>query len=131
MFGFLKRRRADQCPNHSKLPHALQEAEAARHARKLGAARDIAISRLRGEDGALGHLLEKAQVYAGVKDLDLNLAAISFPRTADADVHILAYTWDWIDARTEEAMAEEIIGQVREAIEAGELPHSASEFIDE
>jgi hypothetical protein len=45
------------------------------------------------------------EVYAGVEDLELNLAALSFPRTADANVHIMGYLWDWIDARDEEAMA--------------------------
>ena len=60
-----------------------------------------------------------------------NLAALSVPRTADANVHIMGYLWDWIDARDEEAMAEEIIGQVRAAVEAGELPLSADEFTGE
>ena len=129
MFSFLKRRRAEQCPNHTKLPPVLQEAEAVRHAHKLAAAHEIAISRLRGEDGVLCHILERAEVYAGVQDLELNLAALSFPRTVDADVHIMGYLWDWIDARDEEAMAGEIIEQVRAAVEAGELPRSADEFI--
>jgi hypothetical protein len=43
----------------------------------------------------------------------------------------MGYLWDWIDPRDEEAMAEEIIGQVRAAVEAGELPRSADEFIGE
>jgi hypothetical protein len=131
MFGFLKRWRTEQCPNHTKLPPELHEAEAARQAHKLAAALNIAISRLRAEDSALAGVLERAEVYAGVEDLELNLAALSFPRTADANVHIMGYLWDWIDARDEEAMAEEIIGQVRAAVEAGELPRSADEFIGE
>lgn len=131
MFGFLKRRRAEQCPNHTKLPPELQEAEALRHAHKLAAAHEAAIGRLRAEDGALCEVLGEAEVFAGAQGLDLNFAALRFPRTADAGAHILGYMWDWIDAHAEEAMAEEIIGQVREAVEAGELPRSADEFIDE
>ena len=130
MFGFLKRRRAQQCPNHTKLPPELQEAEALRHAHKLAAAHEVAIGRLRAEDSALCDLLRRAEVYAGAQDLDLNFAALRFPRTADAGAHILGYMWDWIDAHAEESMAEEIIGQVREAVEAGKLPRSADEFID-
>jgi len=56
MFGFLKRRRAEQCPNHTKMPPELQEAEAVRHAHKLAAALDIAISRLPASLGLTGNL---------------------------------------------------------------------------
>ena len=131
MFGFLKWRRAQQCPNHTKLPPELQEAEAIRYTLKLAAAHKVAVSRLRAEDSALCDVLGRAEVYAGAQDLDLNFAALRFPRRPGAGAHILGYMWDWIDAHAEEAMAEEIIGQVREAVEAGKLPRSAGEFIDE
>jgi len=115
--------------NHKRVPPEEREAEALKQAQRLCDALNYALQSTRYSNPEMNQILRHGEVYPGVGGLEMDVAAIGFPKTETDDGEALVYTWEFIEGKSAEELAQVIIEQVREAQEEGTIPHTAGEFL--
>lgn len=106
-----------------------KETQATQNAEKLLICLQLAIQKLKDENEQLSEVLSYGQVSAGVKNLEMDVAAIYFPETKDGPSLLMGFTWEFLKESDHAFIAEDIIEHLFEAVDKNELPEKASEFI--
>lgn len=123
-----KRQKQTDCLNHRLSPDE-REAEALKYAQKLCDALNFALQSTRYSNPEMNQILERGEVYASVEGLEMDVAAIGFPKTRMDAGYTLGYTWEFLEENSIEELAQVIIEQVGEAQEEGAVPRRAAEFL--
>jgi hypothetical protein len=111
--------RRDKLHNHLDRPVSSEHVEALRQARKLERAIAGGLDRLRSEDPALANLLSTATVQPGIRGLKMGVAAVNLTDSI-MNAQQLAFTWDWIEAKSEQEIFDGVVESVRVIMTAGE-----------
>lgn len=126
-----KRQPSDLCPNHSPLSLELRRVESSRYAEKLRRALREAVNESRHEDAALSDILSHGEVFEGMEGLEMDISVLAFPDMRSGPSRSFGFTWEWIEENEEALIAEELVGQVREAMMESDLPQESSGFLSE
>lgn len=113
----MARKKQQECPNHSRehLSPEEYQARAEAHAERVAEAVRVAAERLQGEPGYAGSALTAAVVWREIPGLPIDGAAVAVPKPSGQGRLIWSYTWDWLAAHPEPAVADDLVAKVRDA----------------
>jgi len=111
------------CGNHrrSQLSAEEYQKEAIAHAELLCDTLNFIRAQQGADTALLEAVLDGAEVFLGVKDLDMDCAVIRFTNTASGKPRMQSYMWDWLDAHPIEKRAERIATELLELVRSGKL----------
>ncbi len=110
-------RKRQECGNHSRerLPPEEYQARAEAFAGRVAAAVRIAAEQLLGEPGYVGTALAAATVWGEIPGLGIDSTAVVVSKPSGQGRFFFSYTWDWLEAHPDSAIAEDLVAKVRKA----------------